>query len=276
MRLVDASRYFDSTVVRDAYTNVALFNAQTSSFIESQVDGTISRRRIISVSNEVTMPARRVVKYANEIWITGDGIKDTFQNVVVRVSYTSMRATELYSLLTPAEMALGSTGTTAWAQTEYLKSTVNGPVESEYDAQYDITFSSYETVTKGNFLKYDTRIFHIRGTHTVLEGFEVAESDEIDASTVSVTFTETGAYNPVTDSYAGNSVVTTGLIVDRYKLFELYTAADTLNHAGDVSLVVAKSAVTPTVGMSVSASGSWRVEGLVSYSDAWLCHLRRA
>jgi hypothetical protein len=170
MRLVDASRYFDNTVVRDAYTNVALFNAQTSNFIESQVDGTTANKRIMSCAFDVSIPTRRVLRYAGEQWIVGNGITDVFQNVKVRSSYISKKATGLYNVLTPSEMALDTDGTTAYGQLDYLKSTVNGPTDSEYDSQYEFSFSTSETMVKGNFLRIDTKIYHVRNVHDVTEG----------------------------------------------------------------------------------------------------------
>jgi hypothetical protein len=275
MRLVDASRYFDDVVVRDAYTNVFLFKAQVAAYIDSQVDGTISRRRTISLDPSITLPTRRALKYGNEVWIVGDGIKDYLQGTALRTSVAAKRCDEKFMIRTPGDACLTLNGVEAYGQKDYLKSTVNSPTDSEYDSQYEVSFSSSETVNKGYILRSYGKYYNVRGTHELLEGFKVAEVDEIEAAEVAVTFTELGTYDPITDSYGGVPVVTTGLLMDMYKLYAYKTESDPTNKPGDKTLLVAASAVTPKVGASVSASGSWRVAQVIPHLDAYLCHLQR-
>ncbi len=276
MRLVNASRYFDDVPIRDAYTNAYLFNGQVAAYIDSQVDGTISRRRIISLAPNILLPQRRALKYGGEVWLVGDGIKDHLQSVALRTSYATKKCDNLYTIRTPGAACLGTGGFTAYGQADYLKSTVNGITESEYSAQYDISFSPSETLVRGYIVSAGSRYYHIRGIHDLLEGFQVAESDSLEAAAVTAVFTEGGTYNPVSDTYGSTSVSTGGLLMDMSKLYEFRTALDPENHKGDKSLLVAASAITPRIGQSVSALGAWRVTKVLPYQDAWYCHLRRA
>lgn len=276
MRLVNASRYFDDVVIRDAYTNVFLFKGQVAAYIDSQVDGTISRRRTISLASNLVLPTRRALEYGSEIWLVGDGIKDHLQNVALRTSYATKKCDALYTIRTPGNACLNTGGTAAYGQADYLKSTVNAVTESEYSAQYDISFSSSEAIARGYILSNGSVYYHIRGVHTLLEGFQVAESDILEAAFVTAVFTEVGTYDPITDTYGSGTATTTGLLMDMVKLYEFRTALDPENHKGDKTLLVASSAVTPKVGQSVSAQGSWRIMSVLPYQDAWYCQLRRA
>lgn len=273
MRLLNASRYFDDVLMRDAYTNAPLFKGQAAAYIDSQVDGTISRRRVISLAPNLTPPARKVVKYNREVWMLGDGVKDSLQGVELRVSYAAKKCDTTFLIQTPGNACLNTTGVTAYGQADYLKSTVNGPTDSNYDGQYEVHFASSETVLQGYVLSSAGRYFHVRGRHTLLEGFIVAEADELDSGPVAVTLTDTGTYDPVTDAYSGSSVATTGLFLDMYKLYQYRTAKDPHNEAGDASLLIAASATTPVVGQTVNSA--WRIAQVLPQLDAHLCHLRR-
>ena len=273
MRLVNASRYFDDVVIHDAYTNAPLFKGQVAAYIDSQVDGTISRRRTISLASNLVLPARRTLKYGNEIWLVGDGVKDHLQGVALRTSYAAKRCDEAFLIQTPGKACTDATGTIAYGQSDYLKSTVNSPTDSNYDAQYEIHFSSYETLSRGQILSSGGRYYSVRGTHKLLEGFVVAETDAIDAVPATVTFTDTGTYDPVTDTYPGTAAPVLGLYIDMYKQYVYKTTSDPLNRAGDTTLLVAASAITPKVGQVVDSI--WRVEQALPHLDAWLCHLRR-
>lgn len=276
MRLLNASRYFDDTVIRDAYSNAYLFKGQVAAYIDSQVDGTIARRRVISLAPNLTIPNRRALKYGSEVWIVGNGVSDHLQGHELRKSYMAKKSTELFSIKTPGQAALVSTGVTAYGQSDYLKSTVNSQTDSNYDGQYEITFSTSETINPGTILTQGSRYFSVRGKHTLLEGFIVAEADELDTGNISMVFSGMGAYDPVTDTYATATVTTTGILADRYKIYQHRTESDPLSKAGDMSILVASSAIIPLVGHQVSALGDWVIEEVLPYQDAWLCHVRRA
>lgn len=278
MRLVDASRYFDKTIVRDAYTRVAFEYAQVSAFTDTQATGTAARRRIVSFAGDATMPTRKAIYYSGEVWLLGTGIKDNFQNVTLRNSMVAKKSNGLFKLRTPGQAALGAGGTDAYGQFDYLKSTVNTTATSEYDPQFNIYFASTETIGKNTFLYLDGRLFSVRSVYEDLEGFKATEADEIDSALVTLTFNDTGVYDPITDTYDNlNTVTTTGVQIDMYKRYKFATEADPTNKAGDMTLLVAASAVTPTPGYSATIGSTvYRVMDVQPLDDAWQLHLRKA
>lgn len=277
MRLANAANFFEDTVLRDAYTNLGLFKGSV------EVDGTsgsstLSRRHALSLPVGVSLPARRTIKAHDEVWIIGDPVKEVFAGKPIRVSFMAARATDLFLAQSPGNAALGTTGgINVWGQNSYLKSTVNGPTDSEYDSQYECFFSTSELILKGTFLKNNGRIFHVRNTHKTIENFLVGECDQLDESSfVNIVFA-TGTYNPVLDVFGVGTTSTTGIMLDMYQLYSFATAAQPFDRAGDKSLVVSKSALTPEIGKTAQIAGrNWRIIAKTDYADAWVLHIRQA
>ena len=273
MELYKASRFFDDIQVYDAYTRYPLFKAQIAAFVDNAPDGSISRRRVISVGPTVAFPQRRAVKWLSEIWLIGDTTQDGLQGMSLRKNAGAKKATDLFSVLTPGQAALGSAGTPTYGQKEYLKDITNVTSDSEYDAFWEISFS--EAVSRGAYFVSGTTTYRARGLHQLLEGYWVAAADQLDTSSVSVAFAGS-TFDPITETSSGSTVNTPGLLVDGYKLFEYNHASTAHMKAGDQTLVVAKSAITPVVGATVSSSGvTWKILTVQSDSDAWNVHVRR-
>lgn len=274
MDLAIYSRWFDDIAIYDGYSIAYLFDGQVSSFIDSQVDGTISQRRVLSLDPAFVIPARRVVSYLGETWIVGDGVKDGAQAQAVRASYSMRKVTDSATLRTPGQAALGSGGTTAYVQREYLKSTVNSTTDAEYDNFWNIHLSFTETVTKGGYLVTGGATYRVRNSYDLLNGFRTVEADELDVASVSVTF-QSATFDPITETYSGATVATTGLFIEAYKLYEYKTQADPKVDAGDYELVVASSAATPSVGRTVLVNGtSYTIFSAIQELDAWKCLVR--
>lgn len=269
--------HFDDIAITDGYTGAALYYGQFSSFLESSPDGSTSQRRTLSLAPGLTLPTRKVISALSELWIVGMGNVDGIYGQAIRQSFWMKKSTGSYSILTPGQAALGSAGTTAYGHKLYLKDTVNGSSDAEYDPFYNFYFSTSEPITKGCLLKFGATYYYVRATNDGLSGLVEAGADEIDAdASQSVTFTSTGAFNPVTDAYAAGSTATTAILMDRYMLYQKRTEADTQSLAGDMSLLVATSAVTPVVGKTVTISSrSWKILAVTAEQDAWLLHIRR-
>jgi hypothetical protein len=275
--IFDCANHFDDIAATDGYTGAALFKVQTSTFLGASPDGSVSQKRIFSMAPALTMPARGCVVALGERYIAGSSILDGIYGQAIRRSYWAKMVTDLFEVLTPAQACLGTAGVTAYGRRDYLKDLVNSVTDSEYDPLWEIFFTPSEPALKGSFLKVGTTFYRIRSIHLDEAGFQNAASDEIDpGARVSAVFDQTGAYNPITDSYAAGSLTTTAFLVDRYKVYDLLSSADKLNLAGDMTLVVAASAVTPTIGRNVTIAGqSWQVLNTTPEQDAWALHVRR-
>jgi len=275
--LFDVSNHFDDIPVTDTYTGAYLFNAQVSTFLGASPEGSTSKKRVFSLAPALVPPVRGVVTALGESYVLGTSIVDGIYGQVIRQSIWSRMVTDYFEILTPAQAALVSAGTMAYGHKSYLKDTVNGISDSEYDPFWEIFFANSEPMTKGTFLKVGITYFRVRSAHVDQAGFTDALSDELDAgSKVSVTFAQTGAYDPVADSYGAGSVTTPGFMFDRYKSYEFLTATDRLNHAGDMTVVVAASAVTPVIGRNITVGGrDWTILNSTAEQDAWSLHVRR-
>lgn len=276
--LTDVAKHFDDIPVTDGYTGAFLFNAQFSTFRESGTDSSVSERRIMSMAPGLSAPARGVICALGEYSLIGFGVQDGIFGGSIRQSLWTRRVTDTFTKLTPGQAALASTGTDFKGHKAYLKDTVNGATNSEYDPFWDISAAPYEGLAKGDFLKAGSTYYRVRSAHLDLSGLTIASSDELDSGArVSVTFSGTGAYAPITDTYATGTTTTYGMLLDRYKWYEQLTQADRQSLAGDMTLSVATSAVTPVIGKECTiASRTWKILNVTAFSDAWELHIRRA
>lgn len=282
MKLKNAAKYFDTDSVYDAYSGNYLFKAQFSTFEGASPDGSFHRRRTVSVAPEVVAAPRRVVTVQGTTWIMGELIAEGFKDKPIRKSSSAKEVTGLYDLLTPGQAALREpTGIKQlYGHANYLKDTVNSLTDSAYDPQYEVTFAFPEVIQAGNFLRSLEHFLHIRTVQFANEGYWIATADEIAAAptqnSCEVAVVLAGTFNPITESYdVGTS--TTGILLDMYKLYNFNTQADPRNQAGDMSLLVAKTAITPLAGQTLEVAGEeWRNIKFTSYHDAWNIQIRRS
>jgi len=276
MKLKNVARKFDTCPVYDAYSNALLFKAQVSTFLDSAPDGSTSKRRVLSLDPSITPPTHSIINVLNELWVVGDGLQDEWRGSSIRTTYWMKYSSGLFSVMTPAQVCLGTSVTAQHAQRDYLKDTVNGVTDAQYDPFWIFWFSKNAVIAKGSFIKQGSTLYRVRTQHLALEGFKEAQCDEIDYGVISSTFSSTGVYNPITDTYSSASITVPSVLLDYYKVYEYRTHADPSNLAGDMALIVAKSSVSPVVGQTVVVnSESWRIVAVISDQDAWSLHIRR-
>lgn len=266
--------HFDNTTTRDAYTGVVLFKAQFNTFDESAADGSVVKKRTMSTRPGIAMPARRVIEFVGEQWIVGDGNTDDFFDTPTRSAYWMKKATDLALMLTPGEAVLNSPGTQIYIHRQYLKDTVNGMSDGEYDPFWSIFVSVTEPVTKGMWFRAAGLLYRVRSTHLELNGLTLAASDELDSGAEVSVSGNTGTLDLVTQTWSGGPAVHPGIMLDSYKLYELHTDMDPKYHSGDMTLVVATNDFV--VGTPLTIDGQqWSVLAKTQEMDAWNLHIRR-
>lgn len=276
MKLKNAAIYFDDTQVFDGYTNAALWFCQFSSFNDANAVGSTSTRRILSIAPGLALPARRVLKIFDDRWLVGDGNPDSWKGAVIRQSFNMKKATALVHIVTPAQACLNQAGTQAYTQAIYFKDTVNVLNNADYDPFWNYFFAPGEPVGKGSFIRDGSKLYRVRSSYVPLEDLRIAQSDEVDIGPVAAVF-ETGAYDPLTDSFGASPVSTMVLMMDFTKAYSYLTQASDRVAAGDVNALVPASALTPVPGKSVAISGeTWRILSKDVEGDCWRLHLRRA
>jgi len=266
--------HFDQEPVYDGYSSVSLFNAQFNTFDDASPDGNVLKRRIMSVAPLTVMPARKVILNANERWVVGDGNNEMFMGDIVRSTYWLKKATDLVTILTPAQVISGAAGTTAYAHRAYLKDTVQGVTDAEYYPMWDFFLSVTETVARGTFFKIGTTLYRARARHLELSGHILAVTDELESNNlVTVTFADAGTFDPITETYSGSSSSVSGILIDSTKLYKLVTDADPKVHSGDQTLILAAN---PGVGRKLTIAGvAYQVLLVTPERDAYAARLRR-
>jgi hypothetical protein len=293
MRFKNAAKYFDRDLLTEGYSGYPLFKGQFASYDGSQPDGSFSSRRTLSYAPGLTLPARRVVATSNERWILGDPYMDEFQGVCIRQTSKAKRVTDHFQMLTPGQasqhLALGSSS--CYGYSEYLKDTVNTLSNSDYTPQIDVTLARTEYPLDGGFLRSSNYLLHVKTLYLETEGFWLATCDAVAVyngtswqagsarnqhAQVAAVFNNSGVYDPVTDKYTSANVTTPALLLERIKLYDKQTPADGVTRAGDMTLLVAKTSLTPAVGSVVTTPTKWTVLAVTDYQDAWALHVQKA
>lgn len=277
MDLFDAATFFDTDPIRDGYTDAYLFDAQVSSFDDSSSDGATNRRRVLSAGPDVVMPTRRVISMYGDRWLVGTGTPDGFFGEVIRQHFTTKRATNLLNLLTPAQALSSAAGTQAYVQKMYFRDTANSVTDSEFDAQWNVFIAPAEPAGKGTFLRDEAnRLYRVRNDYLPTEGLRILQSDELDLTAFQACTFNTGAFNPVTETYAGGTSVVNCIRIETPKLYRFRHVSDSQIQAGDYALVIPVSVVLRQ-GLSFTMAGaSWRVLTFQPEGDAQVAHVRRA
>ena len=276
MKFRNLSQVFDDLDTYDGYSGRYLFRSQQAAFETAQPEGSLAKRRVLSAAPNIVMPARRCVRILDEYWIVGGQSIDGLFNRALRASYWTRKGTDLPTVRTPGQAALGAGGTAAYCMREYFKDTVDGLSTSDYFTQYLVSFSTSEMIARGSYLALGSRLMRVRSTNDDSAGFTAAFVDDLGSDALhTATFTTT-TYLPATDTSTVVSTAVPGILIERARLYSQSTAADELYHQGDHTLVVAKSSITPTPGQELTVQSlNWRVEQVASEQDAWALHVRR-
>lgn len=280
MRLKSASRFFDTCPVYDAYTGSLLFKVQTSTFLESAKEGSTAARRVISVDPSFQIPAHNCILANEQLLVVGASNPDEWQGSAIRKAYWTKLVTDNFTLLSPAQAALGSSGTPTFGSKQFLKVSANNPTDAEYDPYWAVAVSKNTVLERGYFLRSANTLYRVRAAYIDLDGFKTCEADEVDAPAVYASFATVSSYNPIMDTFTSGLVTTTGVILDIQKSFTRVSATDLPFEAGDMTLLVSKSAVAVDVGQELTIQesrykGVWRIISLEPEHDAWNLHIRR-
>lgn len=278
MRMRNVARFFDREPALDGYTGAVAFYCTFSSFDNVSGDGSTNRRRVVSMDPSTVPPARHCVSLGGQRWLLGSPTDDAFGGDTIRHVYNAKRVTDLLAILTPGQAALAQAGLAAYGQAMYFKDSVDSRTDSELDSSWNIFFAPGEPVAKGSYLRNEQgRYYTVRNTYPVAEGYTIAQADMLDADAAQIVTFKTGTYDRVSDSFTGGTVATTVLQFELTKDYRFRLEAEAQAKPGDRTVIVAASAVTPTVGMRFAMlSREWQVIALRPEGDGWALHTRLA
>ena len=285
MRLHKVAQFFDRDPVYDFYTGSLLFKGQFASYEGNQMDGTVQRRRTLSLAPNLQLPYRRVLRIYNETWIVGSPLTDGWESTPIRQTAICKLATDTGAVYKPGDWLKPGQpvqDVVAW-NAEFLKNTVNTQTSSEYSPQYRVWAGVNEPIEPGWLMVSQTptgkeRLVIVRSLLEDPTGFVQVFADEATNDygfKAWGMFDVQGVMNPITEQVAflGNMRM---LIVDMYKMYNYRTAFDEKSAPGDLGAYAAKGAVS--VGSTVAAGGYefmvLRVTPMHAL-DADILHLRK-
>ena len=281
MRFKNVAKFFDRDSCYDGYTGTFLFKAQLASYDGSQPDGTTQRRRTASLAPELvaSVPSHRVVLAHGDRWILGNFIQDGFYNQAVRSTAAAKYATGLYAVLTPAQAANNAVAPRSVYGSADSKREAKNPDGSDFRTVNVVNVAGTEVSLLTKFLRIDSTYYHVKSDTYDISGHlelvvDLVEWDYAASPTVTVAYT--GAWNPVTETFAAGATFP-ALALPRTMLYREDVQDAPKNLPGDTTLLVDKLTYpNPSAGVKLTISGaSWTVEGYVTYGDAWALHVRR-
>ena len=277
MRLSAVANRFNDMVCADAYTGVFVFKAQLSLYDDNKRDSETHERRTLSLAPGTAIPTRRVVAAAGTRFIVGHGSPDDYNGKTIRMGYVAHEATNLARIRTLEQLCLSQPGVSAYAGRAWVKDSAFSQQSSTLAPEVHLHFSATETVAASLTVDFEGRLHVVRSTNSGAAGTIVAMCEEMRGSSVESGVVLTlSAYNPVTESLVGSTVVVRVVRLRWQSLFEYHDGAAPKFGPGDLQIAIAKSAATVTPGSTlVLSDGRWRVESVVGEGLVWLCRATR-
>ena len=300
MKLANAAKYFDRVSMADAYTGTAMpYKVQFSTFEETDPDGSVARRRTLSMAPGLTLPARRVASLLGEIWLLGEPSADAVFDKVIRQTVPMRRVTNLAQALTPGQMVAASTGLAIYGRLEQVKNTVDMATSSDYFPFFTLTLAGTDfknlnsdwAQVPGFFRIEDGTLFRCRTSYPAEDGMTVVEADLIDRYGLTQAQVTTGAYDPVTDTFAGTTSTFQTLVMPTHQLYRRKAEAEKFKPEDLTVLVRFADYPAPKVGTPLqiripefnSAAPApnapfspVQIVGITLEADCWNLHVRRA
>ena len=300
MKLANAAKYFDRVSMADAYTGTTMpYKVQFSTFEETDPDGSVARRRTMSMAPGLTLPTRRVVSLLGEIWLLGEPSSDAVFDRAIRQTVPMRRVTNLAQALTPGQMVAASTGLAIYGRLEQVKNTVDMATSSDYFPFFTLTLAGAEfknlnsdwAQVPGFFRIEDGTLFRCRTSYPAEDGMTVVEADLIDRYGLTQAQVTTGAYDPVTDTFAGTASTFQTLVMPTHQLYRRKAEAEKFKPEDLTVLVRFADYPAPKVGTPLqiripefnSAAPApnapfspVQIVGITLEADCWNLHVRRA
>lgn len=277
MRLHNAAKRFDDSVMYDAYTDALVGKGQLDPTDIFKLDGASVRRRIISVAPDTVLPTRRAVALGGRVYLIGEPSTDEWMGTPIRTKYVLHQTPGTATIKSFAEALADLPGRVMYASREWNKDVPDQQNSSNFFNDYHIFISNTETVAAYELIDIDGQWHICHAVHPSLSGFIDAVSHEIIGTgfeTVSVT---SNTYVPATDSYTSSTVSAKVLRLRWQEHYKYLTMAQENYVRGDETVVVLKSA-WPAVKPSdevVMSDGPWRVLAVVDEGSVFMLHTRR-
>lgn len=275
MRLFQAARRNDTTEAADAYDPTVTFMCQYDPMSFSKIDGVAVRKRTITASPAVQIPARGVITIGADNYVVGHAAPDYWMGEVIRNTYVIQGADGLANLSTIAQALAGVPVVTAYAALVFSKYMPDTADNSKYPPQYQVFVAGSESVPADSLIELNGVFFLVKQSYLSTSGLRVALANELPSPVFETINFDARTYDPVTDSYSNSS---SSIKIMRVKWSEHYlylTASSDEYTRGDIQVFMLKG-VTPKPSDTLPLSdGVWRVLSVQDEGSVWSCHVRR-
>ncbi len=278
MRLHAAATRFDKSVLTDAYTDELIGKGQLEHTDIFKLDGASVRRRIMSVSPTLSIPARRAIQIAGEKYLVGEPSFDESFGSLIRVKYVLHRTpgeASVYSI--EGALAEDAATTTAFASREWNKDVVDMRESSRYINDYHIFFGKNESVNVNDLIYIDGTWHYCHSVHPSLSGFRDAVSHELIGSVFEVGTASSKTYTAQGDSFSSVDSEVRMLRMRWSEDFTYFTESQTDYVRGDETVMFLEID-WPNVKVSDEiefTDGFWKVLSVVDSGSVRRLHTRR-
>jgi len=276
MRLHKAAVRFDDSVLHDAYTGHFIGKGQLDPTDIFKLDGASVRRRILSVSPDVAIPARRAARLGAEVYLFGEASPDEWNGAPIRVKYVLHQTPGRAKVFTFAEALRGQPGREMYASREWNKDVPDNQASSRYFNDYHIFVAASEPLAPFDLIFIDDQWHICHAVHPSLSGFKDAVSHEITGMVFEYAEIGVRKYDPVTDDWDATHADVMVLRLRWQEQYDYLRASQENYQRGDETLVIADEGYRPKPSDGILLSdGRWRILASQEGAGVWLLHARR-
>jgi hypothetical protein len=278
MSLHDVARYADTVVFQDAH-GTATFFGQILLFNDSTRSGPATKRRILDVGPNVSLPTRKTVveSLTGVTYIASIPSFDYYNGAPIRAKYPVTPADGQIHIRDIGQVLTNSGGVTdAYADLTYLRRVILED-QSSFEQGFDIYLSRYYSVDRGIIIKYDNKYYRTRQDSRPDEaGFTAVEVALIHDPVKTWAFQSKGStYDPVDDDFSPPAAITGVSVFVETIFLDFVHEALGFNklEPGDKAVSFLKSAVASvSVGDKI---GDYQILSVSDNSTFWTIHGRK-
>lgn len=186
MNLARTSLKFDTSLFVNVFDAYEEFYGQIRPFSESVRSGPATKRRILSVSNDVVIPTRRIATTGGVNYMIADPSYDWHKGEAIRAKYPVLPVTTQAVIQTVLEVVDSVAGVTD----VYMVPHHIGVVTTELEKygrtlSLQLYFSRYETIALGSIVSFGSDVYRVTAESKVDgAGFGMAEAVNIEQDAI--------------------------------------------------------------------------------------------
>lgn len=277
MDLIDVVREFatvsfNNPLAEDPTETVVM--GKVSPFNEVTNSGSAAQRRIIETPPDQIVPEERILQLpSGQIFIVGHGSEDYWDTKVIRIKYPALPTDTKGSYGTIGSILAEEELKELFVVPHFVRRDTDEKVRSDYLASYQLQFSSFNTMNKGEVLVWKGKYFRVRMDSSIdTAGFGISESLLLEDPVSTITVTPEGAFDPVTETMSGGEPKEIKVFTEEIGEDYIHEhPAFTKPKAGDKAISVLKSDMVPTIGTDL---GEYKVLSIEDRGDFTTCHCR--